>query len=232
VFTARYALGPYIKQTRFVFKGLIPCIFPFLKSVLKYVHQVSLSSKSSAPAEIWLDRHSCASVRASVPLYESNYCCIRICSYVLIMLLCVPSVDTDTGKDGVGKMCLVMLMKIWFLWKIVCSHVIWTLELPLRYGCPLASAVCWHLLPFLKYHKFFVGTNFDADVCVRRRRNFISLLYGFVFTMQPQNLPLFSSTCVGKVFVDLVSPLFLSVSLSFSICLSVWGIVNLLHLLT
>jgi hypothetical protein len=37
VFTARYALSPYIKQTRFVFKGLISTDVPYAALLRKYI---------------------------------------------------------------------------------------------------------------------------------------------------------------------------------------------------
>ena len=104
----------------------------FFNSMCFYVSQIcsetysaraSLSSKSSASEEICLDRLTYSSVlRAPALLCESNYSCIRIRRYVLIVLLCNRLVDMDIGKDGLGKMCLAMLMKIWFLWKILSSY--------------------------------------------------------------------------------------------------------------
>jgi hypothetical protein len=57
VFTARYALSPYIKQIRLVFRGLIECSYSELEKVLvqNFLYYVALLHRD----EVLSDRSSC-----------------------------------------------------------------------------------------------------------------------------------------------------------------------------
>jgi hypothetical protein len=48
VFTARYALSPYIKQIRFVFKGLINAVSMYVKSFEMLVKQLGGKFKETS----------------------------------------------------------------------------------------------------------------------------------------------------------------------------------------
>jgi hypothetical protein len=53
VFTARYALSPYIKQTRFVFKGLKACVH-----VEEFRPLQSVASSGHPQNETWAESHA------------------------------------------------------------------------------------------------------------------------------------------------------------------------------
>jgi hypothetical protein len=81
MFTARYALSPYIKQTRFVFKGIILVECRSLSSKLSLVADQSStihSSNSSTSNVYW-----CSQILAQTRIERANVA-LYIC-YTLIM---------------------------------------------------------------------------------------------------------------------------------------------------
>jgi ABC-type uncharacterized transport system permease subunit len=65
VFTARYALSPYIKQIRFFFTGLIPVFYITVTSTL-----IPVAAQSKA----WVCSHSLAGVVGSNPAGGMDVC--------------------------------------------------------------------------------------------------------------------------------------------------------------
>jgi hypothetical protein len=70
VFTAWYALSPYIKQTRFVFKGLISCLFCFIQAAGN-VGQTLVR----ANGRLWILSRYCLMVYGHPGAYNLFLCC-------------------------------------------------------------------------------------------------------------------------------------------------------------
>lgn len=138
---------------------------------------------------------------------------MRMRSSMLVLLSCIRLADINNGENDVGNMCLVMLMVFWFLWKIVCLRVFWVLYPSDSCACCLVSAVCWHYFAFIVTRGLL-----RSQLWSSLQYNFVPVLYAFVFSIQPENVRLFSSTCAVRLSLTLLSPAFISLFLCLRYC--------------
>jgi hypothetical protein len=92
VFTARYALSPYIKQTRFVFKGLINTVILILYILNKadflvidfYLYFYSLLAKQN----MHVNKTNMTKINNSLNFVQTCYCyCVTVTKSLMLTLV-------------------------------------------------------------------------------------------------------------------------------------------------